>query len=392
MIPRYRPHIGYKHALAAIFSGPGDAGEVERAVCRTYGYSQAVWFPAARVAAQAFLESVAPQGRVVYSPYNCVALQGAVSRAGWESFFVDVAVGEYNPHPDAIADALSQPENHAAFLVSLWGIPAETAGTLDAVLSVAKPVLHDYALRSLDLKPPAVLRPGDAVLYSFNWSKPLTGFGGAVLCGQDAMFARHWRSWRDSRFGVNLSFLRRFDPLLVKVATSPAFFRMASTLSDGALASGVAGRLRGTELVFGSVRPVSRWQVSLVAQELKNVSSLRQLRWEQVQVYAQYLREGLDGCFQLPPLVPTLSHFPLLIRGGPSVREALKRRLRRDSIFSSDSLFGALVCAHAASYPNALKLTQEVLHLPLYRGLPHETQQRISKSVVDFFLRAKSKS
>jgi hypothetical protein len=355
---------------------------LEKAFATAFALPEAVWFPYARVAIQAWLEVLGLQGRgVVFSPFNCVALGNAVRAAGAHPVYVDTEAGGFNQDADQMLSALARPQAGAAVVVSLWGIPCALP------LEVPKPLLYDHALRGLDPAGAPPLRADDAVVYSLGWGKPLSSQRGALLCAGSPDLNTRLRAWRDGRLRAG-RWTRDFgQALLLRIAFSPPLFRVTSELDR--LGAGAA--LSGKEAVEGARLLPGDWNVvpsdavfDFGCAELGDLPNAAGERARQVSEYARSIGELQLPSLDLPPAIPWLSHFPV----RHPARDEIARRMRRNGFFVSTSLFSQLLCDHSwlagervAEPVRARGLTRSTLHLPLFRGLTQDQQRGVLEAL-----------
>jgi dTDP-4-amino-4,6-dideoxygalactose transaminase len=372
--------------------GVGDPAPLEQSFAEHYGYRQAVWFTYGRVAAKAYLETLNSPGQVAVSPFNCVALGNAVVSAGRRPRFVDVAADSFNPDAEAFRQALALPEVGCGMAVSLWGIPMANV----AENETPKPILHNYALRSLDATRPS-LKKRDAVLYSLNWGKPVPSLRGGFLCGDDDAQAAQWRLWRDQTMRTTPRRKDFNDALLLTLAFQPALFGATVWLKHRLP---VGGRLSGLEGATGKLLPTNwnhRGTRGIFEMSRRSLGEFQRLvaeRADQVSTYHGALRDLAGPRLTLPPAVPFLSHYP--VRSAD--KERLARHLGSRGVFVSTQLFEDLLVDYPwlrfdqnpNDFPQARRLTRTTLHLPLYRGLTRKMQLGIADELRRFYDRAAS--
>jgi hypothetical protein len=229
--PRYRPPFTFSQLKACAFSRKASSQDIEKLEAffsKIYGYDSVVWFPLARHAIQCFLEQVPHDkaaNEVVVSPFNCIALAQAIHRSGSTPLYIDTESNGYNESPTQASEASELSSVKAVIAVSLWGTP----GVSRDYSKLTKPVLYDYALRTLDESKPR-LRSEDAVVYSVGWGKPLASLNGAFLCTQEKEKAKLWRSWRDTRFSKYSRIRETLSLFGLIVAFSPRVFGVTQEL------------------------------------------------------------------------------------------------------------------------------------------------------------------
>lgn len=82
--------------------------DLESAFAQSFGYSEVVWFPYARVAQCAFLES-SPRSETLtaLSPFNGTAAGAAIRAAGKFPLYIDTEVGGYREDRELFEKAMA---------------------------------------------------------------------------------------------------------------------------------------------------------------------------------------------------------------------------------------------------------------------------------------------
>jgi len=379
MIPRFRLHLSFSELARAAIRSPSDSIEVLEATFKSvYGFSEAVWFPFARTAVRAYLDTLAARGDVVLSPFNCVALGQGVASSGRKLFYVDTSGQDFNQDTTQFRAALNRKEAACGVAVPLWGSDWDA----ELTAGVEKPILYDFALRGLANDKFPHLKNTDGVVYSLGWGKPLSAFRGAMLCGNSLKQAISWRDYRDQRLTQGNGLRIWLEAAALWASGHPSVFGMALSFAERkSWAKGILGRDAGTRELgarYFTVPPA--WTFSLGVQRLAERETMRAQRKQQVIRY----RELLEGLPLKLPEGDYLSHYAIRTSG----RNALHDFLKTKGFFTSHQLFARLLSDYEPfrgpswrPLENAQKLVSETLHLPLFHGLKEESQNRISSLI-----------
>ncbi|MCB0403609.1 MAG: DegT/DnrJ/EryC1/StrS family aminotransferase [Bdellovibrionales bacterium] len=379
MIPRFRPPLKWKQIFRILGSGEPSLQDWEARLARAAGYTQAVWFPYGRVAAQAFFECQKATPSAVLSAFNCSALLAGLLSANAKVHFVDTEPEGFNQDPDLFLSALRVSRKRTGVVVHQWGIDPRLS--LD---STPNPLLHDKALCDFQ-SPVHNLKPSDAVLHSFGWGKPLASLHGAALFSNDEATAAKWRTWRAARLLPPAPSRELLECFALKVAFQPILFggvyRLAAWLP---LARQLTGNTTGGGIALPTNwnRRVSEGVFRMLMDHIEAQEANRSRRIEMSQSYTTQL-QALAPYVKLPPVHTALSHYPIRVRD----RDALHAHLLRRGYFTSTRLFANLLCDLVPSnsvkkdFPNARRLTAETLHLPLYPSLGRTEQTHIAAAI-----------
>ncbi len=379
MLPRFRPQVSLRDVGAALGRRAPDPRRLEKEFAAAMGFEHAVYFPQGRTGVAAFLDTLPSKGQVVLSPFNCTALGAAIGASGNQPYYVDTEADGFAEDPVAFRSALQTSRVIAGIAVAAWGSRAHE-------YTIETPILYDYALGGLEsYRPP--LRPGQAVLYSTGWGKPLSAYRGGFLCSDDGAAADRWRAWRGAycRFrpsakdGVKLGALR--------VGSHPLVFDWAREwAAKMPWAQGLLGK-DGTQLGDEAYRIPTAGVLESIRRRLRIRHALRTERMTQMRRYSGLLRPLQPEGVLLPVAHAPLSHYPLRLNDPKSLQHWLLGR----GIFSSTDLFGRLLCDFEAYQGEcfiepvrARALCSRTLHLPLYFGLSEDQQERVARAIVQW--------
>ncbi len=388
MIPRTRPDFDWPDLIHLVLNSHTTVEQFEAQFLKTYQYQEAIWFPSARVAIQTFLLTGGQNWKgkqVAVSPFNCTAIGIAIRSSGFTPYYVDTRVGGFSQDPQKFTEALSQKEVSVGLAIPMWG------ESIDRFQNPGrKPILFDYALKGLDVTP-APLQERDAAVYSFNLGKPISSFQGGILATNNIELSKTIRAWRNahihgatSQLPILLSSLKSkivFHPMLFG-----AFYRAWKWSGGSEQSVDDSQDLLKPE----DNRFLPRGALGLGVKRMKLISDYMNERQRQIAIYDS----GLSSANNLAKNIkfiqpePWLSHYPLIVDD----RASLKKHLIERQIFTSTIIFDRLLSdfplfhenGPARIFPNAKRLTETTLQLPLFHGLNESEQDRVVEAVRDW--------
>lgn len=293
---------------------------------------------------------IGPGDRVVTTPFTFAASSNAVIHAGARPVFVDVDPETCNLDPGAVEDQLRRGGVRAILVVHLYGLPADIVTLRSLADRYGALLIEDCAqAHGAAAGGRRVGSFGDAAIFSFYPTKNMTTGEGGMLTTADPAVARRARLLVDPRGEAEYAY-------------EVVGFNFRMTEMAGAM---------GT--------------VQLAALEGRN---------QQRREHARRLTEGLRGLswLSLPVEPDGLRHvyhqYTVRVRQG---RDALIAHLAGAGI-GARVYYPSLVTQTPAyrrlsldgTYPNALRLTGEVLSLPVHPALGEDDLARIMSAVRAF--------
>jgi dTDP-4-amino-4,6-dideoxygalactose transaminase len=369
VIPRHRPPFSVLEFLAAqIGSGPGPLENLEAGIAEQLEMPHAILLPSARFGIWAGLKLTVPTGQAVAVPVlDCSAVHEAAIRSGLDTLFVDCLDNSF------LMDLERMPKASAWVLSELYGQTYNLR---------AGPTLRQFCILDMAMTIPEKhllerLKPSDLGLFSFGLGKSgYAGWGGVALT-RDRHLAQELRRmvrdscvespppwpaiWRTLSLGARV------------VAHLKPFYGFARKIQSLRLHTPQVGELqpppdnwfregtRGREWRRLPVRP----ELRMVAHNFKNFARNAISRRELEAHYRRFLqgsaRVALPAASQ-----GALSHFTVRI---PALeRERARQRLWSHGI-DTGNLFGFPRYCDPATYPHAFKASQELINLPMDRGV-----------------------
>lgn len=294
------------------------------------------------------LQALRISGEVITTPYTFAATAHSLLWNGIKPVFVDIDPLTCNLDPDRIEEAIT-PATMAILPVHCYGIPcdverieriADTYG-----LKVIYDAAHAFGVRRNEH---SILRYGDLSILSFHATKVFNTFeGGAIVCP-------------DAKIKQRIDYLKNFG------------FADEVTV----VAPGINGKMNEVSAAMGLL-------------QLKHIDSALNARAAIHQRYQQAFQNIPTLRMQQPPpsLVWNHAYCPLFILPEhPINRDVLYERLKANNIharryfyplISSFPMYRGLQSAAGGLLPNANRVAEQILCLPIYPALGSADQERV---------------
>lgn len=300
------------------------------------------------------LQAMRITGEVITSPYSFVATTHALWWNGIKPVFVDIDPKTGDMDPEKIEAAIT-PKTTAILPVHVYGKPCDTTAIQDIADKYGLKVLYDAAHAfGVKINNVSVLNAGDMSTLSFHATKVYNTIEGGALIMHDEKTKKH------------IDYLKNF---------------------------GFAGE---TEVVVPGIN--SKMDEVRAAYGLLN---LKQVDWaiekrHQVAIkYREALQnvEGITFFDDMEGVKHNYSYFPIFVdekKYGKS-RDELYFQMRDKNILgrryfypliSTFTTYRGLESAKPENLPNAIKMAQEVICLPMHHLLTDEDIQRVLECIV----------
>jgi dTDP-4-amino-4,6-dideoxygalactose transaminase len=297
------------------------------------------------------LQALRVTGEVITTPYSFVATAHSVLWNGLKPVFADIDPLTCNLDPDCIEAAIS-PQTTAIMPVHCYGTPcddriqriADTYG-----LKVIYDAAHSFGVRH---RGESLLARGDLSVLSFHATKVFTTIeGGAIVCP-------------DAKTKVRIDHLKNFG--------------IADEVT--VMAAGINGKMNEVQAAFGLM-------------QLQHVDRLIARRGQIAQMYAEGLGQipGIRLLATADDTQPNHCYCPIFIGPGFSMsRDAVYEELKRHNVharryfyplLSDMPMYRGLPSAARERLPNAVKVANEVLCLPIYPALSDTDVRRVIRLV-----------
>ncbi|MDQ6883911.1 MAG: DegT/DnrJ/EryC1/StrS family aminotransferase [Candidatus Dormibacteraeota bacterium] len=392
MIPRHRPPFGLGPVVRSVL-GNGRRpriDEIEESFSQKLGVAHAIWLPSVRAGILWTLRAIAgPDTRVIGPAFTCKRVHEAIASSGLAWQLVDAAPNGFLMNRESLGSA--QQGTTCTVFCEVFGHVYDFS---DQSRSMAK---SEQTSRILDMAGTipnrallARLAGNDVALVSFNGAgKCMTAGWGGIGFTRDSGLAAELRSLRDSslrRETGRLRFTRCAKVLAQMALYGGPFYAAARRFRHRPVApEGPVGRLPGQFGVGLDTTSGGYWHLpsTVVDRRLSQHNLMRAGDYEGKHLSdAVRYRDNLGGVagICLPPFSDNaLSHFT--IRVSAHGRSEIRRCLWQAGVdVGTYYPFPPFLSRH--EYPNAHRLSSEVLNLPLGPGFDDHDIDRISEVLI----------
>ncbi|HNY03342.1 MAG TPA: DegT/DnrJ/EryC1/StrS family aminotransferase [Bacteroidales bacterium] len=327
--------------------------ELEKRLCEYLGVNYLSLFSNGTLALVTALQALRITGEVITTPFSFVATTHALWWNNIKPVFVDIDPRNFNLDPGKIEAAIT-PKTTAILPVHVYGNPCdvekigEIAGTYG--LKVIYDACHTFGVTIGGLP---VINFGDLSVMSFHATKVFNTFeGGAIIC-------------HDAATKKRIDNLKNFG------------FAGETTV----VAPGINAKMNEVQAAMGLL-------------QLKYVDRAIGQRKEIAHRYRELFSgvEGISVLDDFPGIRHCYSYFPVLIDPSKSKknRNEIYEELKRHNIFgrryfypliSQFPTYRGIESAQPGRMPVAEKITEEVICLPIFPGLPMETVNEIASII-----------
>ncbi|QBF25851.1 DegT/DnrJ/EryC1/StrS family aminotransferase [Pseudomonas tructae] len=332
--------------------------QLEKELAEYLGVKHISLFSNGTLALVTALQALRITGEVITTPYSFVATAHSLLWNNLKPVFVDIDPRTNNLDPQRIIEAIT-PATTAILPVHCYGIPCDVEGIQQVADTYGLKVIYDAAHAfGVRQNGASILNHGDLSILSFHATKVFNTIeGGAIIC-------------QDEKLKRRIDYLKNFG------------FADEVTV----MAPGINGKMNELQAAFGVL-------------QLRHIDDAIERRRQVYQRYRSAL-EGVDGIslLQAPDgLQWNYAYCPILVDGerfGTS-RDALYERYRAEDILVR-RYFYPLICefpmyrnlpsADTGKLEQALKISRQVLCLPIHPELDDQTQTRI----IDVLLSARA--
>ncbi len=295
------------------------------------------------------LQALSVTGEVITTAYSFVATSHALKWNGIKPVFVDVEPHSCNIDPKKIEEVIT-PSTTAILPVHCYGIPCNIGEIQDVADRYGLKVIYDAAHAFAVKKDNAsILNAGDLSILSFHATKVFNTIeGGAVICHSEEM-------------KQHIDHLKNFG------------FVDETTV----VASGINGKMNEVQAAFGLL-------------QLKHIDAAFLYRRNIYENYVNHL-SSLPGIFFNP--VPdgvewNYSYCPMFIDGDvfPLTRDEVYEKLKDENIYARRYFYPLITefpmykeecLSSCGRLSQAMRLSRQVLCLPIHTGLSDAEQKKI---------------
>lgn len=300
------------------------------------------------------LQALRVTGEVITTPYSFVATTHALWWNGIKPVFVDVDLKTGNLDPDKIETAIT-PKTTAIMPVHVYGKPCETKKIQEIADRYGLKVIYDAAHAfGVEVDGESVLNAGDMSTLSFHATKVYNTIeGGAMVM-------------HDEKTKQRIDYLKNFG------------FAGETTV----VGPGINSKMDEVRAAYGILN-------------LRQVDEAIAARREVAVAYRNALRsvEGVSFYDDMPGVKHNYSYFPIFIdeRKYGMTRDELYMKMRESKVLgrryfypliSEFSTYRGLESADPKNLPNAHKMANSVICLPMHHALRREDIECVLEQIV----------
>ena len=300
------------------------------------------------------LQALRITGEVITTPYSFVATTHALWWNGIKPVFVDIDPRTGNIDPDKIEAAIT-PKTTAIMPVHVYGKPCDTQRIQEIADQYGLKVIYDAAHAfGVEVNGESILNAGDLSTLSFHATKVYnTVEGGAMVM-------------HDERMKKRIDYLKNFG------------FANETTV----VGPGINSKMDEIRSAYGLLN-------------LKQVDKAIEARHQVAIKYREALRdiEGITFFDDMPGVRHNYSYFPIFVdekKYGMS-RDELYFKMKEQNVLgrryfypliSEFSTYRGLESARPENLPEAHKMANNVICLPMHHTLTDEEVDRIIKTII----------
>ena len=300
------------------------------------------------------LQALRITGEVITTPYSFVATTHSIWWNGCKPVFVDIDPATGNIDPNKIEAAIT-PRTTAIMPVHVYGKPCDTKAIQDIADKYGLKVIYDAAHAfGVEVNGKSVLNAGDMSTLSFHATKVYNTIEGGALVMHDEQTKKR------------IDYLKNF---------------------------GFAGE---TEVVGPGINSkMDEMRAAYGLLNLRQVDAAIEARHQVAVKYREALRgiEGISFFDDMPGVKHNYSYFPIFIDAAKygMTRDELYFKMKEQNVLgrryfypliSTFSTYRGLETANPANLPEAHKMADSVICLPMHHALSEEDIERTLACIV----------
>lgn len=299
------------------------------------------------------LQALRITGEVITTPYSFVATTHALWWNGIKPVFVDVDPATGNLDPDKIEAAIT-PRTTAIMPVHVYGNPCDTKRIQEIADKYGLKIIYDAAHAfGVEVNGESLLNAGDLSTLSFHATKVFNTIEGGALV------------MRDEQTKKRIDYLKNFGFINEVTVVGP----------------GINSKMDEMRSAYGLLN-------------LKQADAAIETRHRVAIKYREALRnvEGITFFDDMPGVKHNYSYFPIFIDTEKygMTRDELYFKMKEQNVLgrryfypliSTFSTYRGLESAAPENLPNAHKMADQVICLPMHHALNEEDLERIIRSV-----------
>lgn len=330
--------------------------QLEEALARRLGVPYISLFTNGTLPLLTALQALDIRGEVITTPYSFVATTHAIWWNGCTPVFVDIDPATGNIDPAGIEAAIT-PRTQAILPVHVYGNPCKTKEIQDIADRHGLNVIYDaaHAFGVEDADGASILLAGNLSTISFHATKVFNTIeGGAMIMHSGEMKQR-------------IDYLKNFG------------FEDDVTV----VGPGINSKLDEVRAAYGLLN-------------LRQADAAMEVRRRLVLRYRKALRDipGISFWDDMPGVKHNYGYFPIFVDAGQygMTRDALFERMKRQGVYgrryffpliSTFSPYRDLPSAAPENLPQAHKLADEVICLPLHHAMSGEDVDRVLSLIMN---------
>ena len=323
--------------------------ELEAALCKYLKVPYISLFTNGTLPLMCALQALRITGEVITTPYSFVATTHSLWWNGIKPVFVDIDDKTGNIDPDKIEAAIT-PKTTAIMPVHVYGKPCDTKRIQEIADKYGLKVIYDAAHAfGVEVNGESILNAGDMSTLSFHATKVYnTVEGGALIC-------------HDEKTKQRIDYLKNFG------------FAGETTV----VAPGINGKMDEVRSAYGLLN-------------LKYVDSAIEARHQVAIKYRKGLKgiPGISYMEDMPGVRHNYSYFPIFVDAEKydMTRDELYFKMKEQNILgrryfypliSEFSTYRGLESAKPELLPNAHKMADSVICLPMHHAISESTINQI---------------
>ena len=295
------------------------------------------------------LQALRITGEVITTPYSFVATTHSIWWNGCKPVFVDIDWKTGCMDPDKIEAAIT-PKTTAIMPVHVYGKPCDTKRIQEIADKYGLKIIYDAAHAfGVEVNGESILNAGDMSTLSFHATKVYNTIEGGAMIMHDAKTKQR------------IDYLKNFG------------FAGETTV----VAPGINSKMDEMRSAYGLLN-------------LRQVDAAIEARHQVAIKYREALRdvEGIEFWNDLPGVKHNYSYFPIFVHEKEygMTRDELYFKMKEQGVLgrryfypliSEFSTYKSLPSSTRENLPNAYKMADEVICLPMHHGLTEEDIQRV---------------
>lgn len=302
------------------------------------------------------LQALRVSGEVITTPFSFVATTHSIWWNGLKPVFVDIDPSNCGLDPNRIEAAIT-PRTTAIMPVHCYGKPCDTKAIQEIADKYGLKVIYDAAHAfGVEVNGESILNAGDISTLSFHATKVYNTIEGGAMVMKDAETKKR------------IDYLKNFG------------FANETTV----VAPGINSKMDEMRAAYGLLN-------------LKQVDSAIEARHQVAIKYREALKDvpGIRFFEDMPGVRHNYSYFPIFVNEkeyGMS-RDALYARMKEHNVLgrryfypliSTFSTYRGLESADSKNLPNATRLAEEVICLPMHHALSEEDVNRVISLIKEY--------